>query len=107
MKFETKYDIGQKLYRLKIDTNSLDEKCECCGHPKWDKKKWIVDDLECEIIGVYCEKSDSWKYASYKLWTPNVIVREHISEQGLESEFFLTLQQAQIECDARNESRGS
>ena len=97
MKFETKYDIGQKLWRIKIDPVSIKETCECCGHPHWDKKNWIVDELECEIVGVYCDyiPEKGFAYTSYKIWTPCVVVRECLSEQGFEAEFYLTLQAAQ------------
>ena len=98
MTLETKYDIGQRLYGLTMEFGKEMGKCECCGGPRWERRKWVVDDRDYVIIGVYVDNHT----VAYKVWTPAVVVREKLPERGIGVEFFTSHEEAQAECDRRN-----
>jgi len=97
--FPSKYNIGQKFYAIKKDSNIAVAMCKCCNQSRWDLLPYIVENCEYEIIGIYFEVGME---PHYKLYKPCVVAREKISESELEQDYYLSREAAQTECDVRN-----
>jgi len=96
MKFESKYDIGQILYEIKVRQRKASETCECCGQNIWSHE-WYVDGIEQEIHGIGM-KSDGTIY--YRVYRP-CVYREQLAEHEGYT-YFTSIKDAQAKCDELN-----
>ncbi|MDL2280341.1 hypothetical protein LJC10_00610 [Selenomonadales bacterium OttesenSCG-928-I06] len=100
-KFESELELGQKLWRISSLLEPLGE-CECCAQEIF-KRKWIVDELEFEIIGVSVLKSfsDDSVATQYTLFRSSEAFFEVVGA-NIGKTYFTSPILARAECDRRN-----
>ena len=98
MKIESKYDIGQKLWEIRLRNTAETETCPHCNQ-KIYHSEWYLDDCEQEIHGV--SSKDGIIY--YKVYRP-CIYREYVYESDIGHIYFPTREEAMEAARLRNEN---
>jgi len=99
MKFESKYDIGQELWRIVEKIKLMPEtECKCC-HVKTRQ--------EIRKLGIV----DAKNKVRYVMFYPKGVVRyallhQTISEDEIGETYFTTREAAQARCDELNKEAG-
>ncbi len=97
MKIETKYDIGDKVWRIK--QKRCDDACPTCNSTIAFKTKWVLfrrGPVKIRSINVQAGRK--------KTCTHYTVGRYDFDNDWFgESELFITKAEARAECDKRNE----
>jgi len=96
LKFESKYEVGQKLWEIRLREVMNTEKCECCGQAIYHHE-WYLDEAEQVIHGVNITNGN----VTYKVWRP-CVYREYLSENEIGVIFFTSRKDALDEVEKLN-----
>ena len=97
MKFESKYEVGQKLWEIKLELKWTGEACEHCGRIIYADNRWVLDDCEQEIHGINMQGGSIY----YKVWRP-CVYREMLPESDIGRTYFTTREEALAEVERLN-----
>ncbi len=97
MDIKPKFKIGQKVWRIK--NQHYRTKCSECERTIEDKSKWKIFRKQLAKI---CERiifEGIWEESNVGYYVASVGPEDHFNEEDL----FLSKQEAQAECDKRND----
>lgn len=97
MIFQSKYEIGQNLWEIRMDLKTELERCPTCGRTIFTNKGWKVYESEQEIHGINMQDGKIY----YKVWRPCVYT-EMLPESDIGRIYFPTREEAIMECQRLN-----
>lgn len=101
MIFESKYEVGQRLWEIQLNSDTDLEKCPCCGEIIFTNKRWEVIGTEflIKIRNVHIQDGSVY-YQIYR--PPSGVYREMLQESEIGQTFFTSEGEARKKCEEEN-----